>query len=166
MGEMYDFMDRCYSMEAEGLNKLPREFKNSVVEKYIRIGEDLDIDTDHAELLTQDEKILVCDAYYTQILYQLRDFEKLLIRIYRMPFLRIFCDWGCRYMKELYQKVDILDALVNNPSSVDRQSALELADYMDNLAKTERSIKISIAAGIVVYLNIAIIALCIFSTWL
>ena len=163
MGELRDLMDVCYELEVGPLKGVPRAERRNIVCRYIdkATSETVSFDLKIRDGMSRDEQIVVCDACYTLIFHKLRAFEALLLAVYRSPLLRVFCDPCKRYIKELYGKVDTLDGLVSSPGKVGRDAVMNLADYVEDLGKSERTIKIARVAAAVVYTNCAVFLYCI-----
>lgn len=162
MGYLQDLMATCCNLEDNYLKGIPVEDRHEIVKDYLTNCNDngVDIDTTNIEVLSKKEQMVLCDACYTYILKELESFADVLVRICSNPFLRVICDHRGLYIKELHEKTNILESLINIPGSVSNHEALALAEYTENLDTAVRNLKISAAAAVIVYINIAIITIC------
>ena len=157
-----ELMSVCYELETGPLNGVPKAERDDIAIRFIdkTTTDVVSIDYTVTGAMSKDEQIVVCTVCYTLILHELRAFEALLLSVNRYLLLKVFCDPGERYLNELYEKVDILDGLVYSPGRVGRDAALNLADYVDDLDKTKRAIKVAKSCAVVTLIDIVIIFLC------
>ncbi len=113
--------------------------------------------TKDAATLDVPGKLTYASACYALLFIQIKSFTLRLKRIYRIPFMRRFCDGGGEFMRGAIQATDDLDTIMNAPHIVDEARLKKLAEYIYELPNNTRHVRMRFAAGIVILLNIALI---------
>ena len=168
MGDLRDIMEICCKLESGSLKGIPGNERQTAAKDYMMNykGDTIDLDSQDAENLPLDVQIVICDACYTSILKRFRKFERFIKGIYRDPLARFICDHDRSYLREFGYRIDILEGLIKSSGNVSSQEALALAEYTEKLDDITRGLNIKWIACLVIWVNIAIIAICAIHIWL